>query len=222
MVEDEAADSWLPPEEEVEEAVVVALVLAPFVVGAALAAGAAGEAVDSGTAGELASGAGSGLETGGCGLGAGWPPPGPGGFDGAPRGPVPFAAAGPTDPAGASEPPPAAAPPPRPSRGRDAAAPPPSAAATRCDPGGASATLPWTASVLEGSAIGPSERSGQPGWEKRTTRPRPSAAVIPSIAKVVLRIRSGSRRPAQLGSLAESFRSLEPTTSAIDGRRRHP
>lgn len=38
---------------------------------------------------------------------------------------------------------------------------------------------------------------------------------IPSIAKVVLRIRSGSLVPAQLGSLAKSFRSLDSTSFAI-------
>ena len=80
----------------------------------------------------------------------------------------------------------------------------------------------WTASRVEGSESGPSERSGQPGWEKRTTRPRPAAVVIPSIAKVVLRIRSGSRRPAQLGSLADSLRSIGATMTAIGAPPRDP
>jgi hypothetical protein len=48
------------------------------------------------------------------------------------------------------------------------------------------------------------------------------AAVIPSIAKVVLRIRSGRRRPAQLGSLADTFRNFGATVIAIGVSRRHP
>ncbi len=172
----------------------------------------------SGAAGAVVSGVVSGVGLGSCGAGLclppplGWrtvtsPPPEPLGAA-FPRLPVAGL------PAGVVEPWPPATP--------WAGVLPTEAAPDACLAGAATATPESTAWSFEGSASGPSERSGQPGCEKRTTRPRPATTTIPSIAKVVLRIRSGSRVPAQLGSFADHFRSLEFTVLAIGGRRWHP
>jgi hypothetical protein len=61
-------------------------------------------------------------------------------------------------------------------------------------------SAPAIDSSNDGSAgSGTGESSGQPGWAKIATSARPAAAVSPSKAKVVLRIRSGNPSPAKLG-----------------------
>lgn len=55
-------------------------------------------------------------------------------------------------------------------------------------------SCPWTS-----GGTGPEEKRGTPVCEKRATRPRPIAVVVPSRAKVVVRIRSSKPVPATLG-----------------------
>jgi hypothetical protein len=94
---------------------------------------------------------------------------------------------------------------------------PPTAAAA-----GASTTeASWTAAEPpggEGSGLG--ESNGQPCCEKSATIPRPAAAVIPSSAKVVLRILSGRPWPARLNPLVRCVNRcpiLPLTYSSIGG-----
>ncbi|HEX6457158.1 MAG TPA: hypothetical protein VF009_11650 [Solirubrobacterales bacterium] len=62
-----------------------------------------------------------------------------------------------------------------------------------------------TDSLSDGpSGSGAGSSSGHPGWAKIATRARPAAAVIPSKAKAVLRILSGSPLPAKLGKRREA------------------
>jgi hypothetical protein len=51
---------------------------------------------------------------------------------------------------------------------------------------------------------GAGSRREDPGWAKIATRASPAAAVRPRSAKAVLRIRSGSPRPAKLGRRSEA------------------
>lgn len=89
--------------------------------------------------------------------------------------------------------------------------------ATGLWPSGSFLAFPIDSPIEGSSGRGAGEIRLKPGWAKIATRARPAAAVNPSRAKLVLRIRSVSPLPAKLGRRrAEiSLRWRESTSSFI-------